>query len=153
MAFGINDVANWEEWNEPECDSVGENNNMVVLAKQEPVCGTTQYLGEGGGAGGGKPNGKRNKNKKNKLPGVSASQKSVTELFKLVQTQDQISHGSEVAGMDELSARDGVGGLNVVSRIPSDVSRTREKVQETEGGEGVSKLNSEMVLRGGSQFF
>ena len=119
MAFGMNDVANWEEWNEPECDSVGENNNEVVLAKQEPVCGTTQYLGEGGGAGGGKPKGKRNKNKKNKLPGVSASQKSVAELFKLVQAQDQISHaqcqqgGEGVANLNSEMVLRGVQSQNL----------------------------------------
>ena len=97
IAFCMRDIVNWEEWSVPECDS-GEHEEECVS-----VVATAEQTSEGGRAeliihnkpdlatpltrvGGGsttREGGKKNRNsKKNKLPGISASQKSVAAFFK-----------------------------------------------------------------------
>ena len=89
QAFCMEDVATWQEWS---YDVPGSNSENV--SDEIPECGTTQpnprsttlaILKKGGevveGEGSQKPKCKNNRGK-SKLPGVSASQKSVCEFFK-----------------------------------------------------------------------
>ena len=84
-AFDMKEVSNWEEWDMAECDRV--SNRRIQPEKSDDLqvieCGTAQSAIPVIGGGGGekqKPKSNRPK-KKNKLPGVSAHQKSVAEFF------------------------------------------------------------------------
>ena len=107
IAFCMRDIVNWEEWSVPECDS-GEREEecgiVVSTAEQTSEGGraelTTHNRSDpanllkrvGGGSTTGEGGKKKNRNsKKNKLPGVSASQKSVAAFFKKSRIQAQNS--------------------------------------------------------------
>ena len=85
-AFCMKEVANWEEWDLIEPHGAEVYETIIDASMQVRECGTAQSAlpsGFGGDGGeGAKPKTKCGRSKrKNKLPGVSAHQRSVADLF------------------------------------------------------------------------
>ena len=146
MSICMKDVANWEEWS-IECDSVeheDKRDSMVVMVRPKPECGKAQSvvptlikeMGETTTREGGGMKTKVKRNKKNKLPGITASQRSVVEFFNIVN-----AGGNIPTPIPELKNE------KVLEKEYRLARASRKKLQCQKGGEGVAIRNSEM-LRG-----
>ena len=142
QAFGMDDVATWQEWSDGVPGVDVEN-----VVDKNPECGTAQptlgstalaTLNEGGGAVGEDGVGKtksKNKRGKNKLPGVSASQKSVCEFFK---KKDNVIQSLVVCEASTSSKSEGKDRQTVMRGGPT-----------TGGGKGVPKIPKHYEIQGG----